>query len=320
MLAAAGTPRTTGSYSCPIENAPTQEGTMNDLKQILVGVDFSPPSAAALRQAMRIGKWSQASLKVVHVLETLLVVDIQEAMSVLQEDIVNMLMADAKEGWQAFAAKIPGAASLPFEVEINSAVAGLTRRAGEPGVGLLVLGAHGSQDKKAVGPVATGCVRRSPSDVLLVQEPHDRAYTTVIACVDFSPTSRRAVEQAAAVAARDSATLYVIHAYSAPWRKSALRKPATADLDVRYRDMMLARLEEFCKPMGAEMTYLKPRYQLVEHDSHAHGIGHFARQIGADLVVLGKRGKSNLRDVFLGSTAERVLRDAPCSILAVRPV
>lgn len=293
---------------------------MNDLKQVLVGVDFSPCSATALRQATRIAKWSQARLKVVHVLETLLVVDIQEAMSVMQEDIVNMLMADAKQSWQAFAAKIPGAGSLPFEVEINSAVAGLTRRAGEEGVGLLVIGTHGPEVKKAVGPVATGCVRRSPSDVLLVQEPHDRPYTTVIACVDFSPTSHRAVEQAAAVAARDSATLYVIHAYSAPWHKSALKKsPATTDLDVRYRDMMLARLQEFCKPMGAEMTYLKPRYQLVEHDSHAHGIGQFARQIGADLVVLGKRGKTNLRDVFLGSTAERVLRDAPCSILAVRP-
>lgn len=294
---------------------------MNDLKQILVGVDFSPCSAAALRQAMRIAKWSQSSIKVVHVLETLLVVDIQEAMSVLQEDVVNTLMADAKESWRAFAAKTPGAASLPFDVEINSAVAGLTRRAGEPGVGLLVIGAHGPQVKKAVGPVAAGCVRRSPSDVLLVQEPHDRPYTTVVACVDFSPSSRRAVEQAAAVAARDSATLYVIHAYSAPWRTSALKKsPATTDLDVRYRDMMLARLEEFCKALGAEMTFLKPRYQLVEHDSHAHGIGAFARQIGADLVVVGKRGRTNLRDVFLGSTAERILHDAPCSILAVRPI
>jgi nucleotide-binding universal stress UspA family protein len=292
---------------------------MNDLKQILVGVDFSACSATALKQAMRIAKWNQATLKVVHVLETLLVVDLQEAMSVMQEDIVNMLRDDAKTLWSDFAAKIPGAPALPFDVEINSAVAGLTRRAGEPGVGLLVIGTHGPEVKKAVGPVATGCVRRSPSDVLLVQDPHARPYTTVIACVDFSETSRRAVEQAAAVAARDSATLYVIHAYSTPWRKSKLKSPNIADLDVRYRDMMLARLQEFCKPFGAEMQFLKPRYQLVEHESHAHGLGAFARQIGADLVVLGKRGKTNLRDIFLGSTAERVLRDAPCSILAVRP-
>lgn len=293
---------------------------MNDLKQVLVGIDFSPASAAALKQAMRIAKWSQAGVKAVHILESLMVLDIQEAMTVMQEDIVNMLVDDAKKSWIDFAAKVPGAAEIPFESEINSAVAGLTRRAGEPGVGLLVLGTRNPEMKKPVGPVAVGCVRRSPSDVLLVQDPHDKPYTTVIACVDFSDTSRRAVEQAAAVAARDSATLYVVHAYSTPWRKSTLKKSAkVADLDVRFREMMLSRLEEFCKPMGAEMSYLKPRYQLIEHDTHAHGIGEFARQIGADLVVLGKRGRTNMRDVFLGSTAERVLRDAPCSILAVRP-
>ena len=229
---------------------------MNDLKTILVGVDFSPSSATALRQAVRIAKWSRSGLRIVHVLETLMVVDLQEAMSVMQEDVVNALNADARASWRAFGATVPGAAELPFETEINSAVAALTRRAGEPGVGLLVIGTHGPEVQKGVGPVATGCVRRAPSDVLLVQDPHDRPYTTVIACVDFSETSRRAVEQAAAVAARDSATLYVIHAYSTPWRKSKLKSPNIADLDVRFRDMTLARLQEFCKPLGAQMQYL----------------------------------------------------------------
>jgi nucleotide-binding universal stress UspA family protein len=293
---------------------------MNKLRTIVVGVDFCPASAAALRQAMRIARWSQSGVKVVHVLETLMVVDLQEALSVMQADIVNVLAEDARKSWQEFAAAIPGAAELLFETEINSAVAGLTRRAGDPGVDLLVIGTRGPEVKKAVGPVASGCVRRSPSHVLLVQDPHSGPYTTVIVGVDFSETSRRAVEQAAAVATRDSATLYVIHAYSAPWKKSTIKKSASAaDLDVRYRGMLLARLEEFCKPLGAQMTYLKPRYQLVEHDSHGHGIGQFASQIGADLVVVGKRGKTNLRDILLGSTAERVLRDAPCSILAVHP-
>ncbi|MBM4361664.1 MAG: universal stress protein, partial [Deltaproteobacteria bacterium] len=39
----------------------------------------------------------------------------------------------------------------------------------------------------------------------------------------------------------------------------------------------------------------------------------------ADLVVLGTRGRTNLRDLFLGSTAERVVRECPCSVLAVPP-
>ena len=39
----------------------------------------------------------------------------------------------------------------------------------------------------------------------------------------------------------------------------------------------------------------------------------------APLVVIGTKGKSNLKYVLLGSTAERLLRDLPASVLAVKP-
>ena len=39
----------------------------------------------------------------------------------------------------------------------------------------------------------------------------------------------------------------------------------------------------------------------------------------ADLVVLGTRGKTGLRELLIGTTAEKVVSNAPCSILAVKP-
>ena len=45
----------------------------------------------------------------------------------------------------------------------------------------------------------------------------------------------------------------------------------------------------------------------------------YAAKAGADLIVLGTRGKTNLRDILLGSTAERVLAESRCSVLAVKP-
>jgi nucleotide-binding universal stress UspA family protein len=41
--------------------------------------------------------------------------------------------------------------------------------------------------------------------------------------------------------------------------------------------------------------------------------------LGAELVVMGTRGRTNLRDMLLGSTAERTIAEARCSVLAVRP-
>jgi nucleotide-binding universal stress UspA family protein len=53
--------------------------------------------------------------------------------------------------------------------------------------------------------------------------------------------------------------------------------------------------------------------------SYARGIVEYATSTNADLVVIGTHGKSNLRYLLLGSTAERVLRHTGCSVLAVRP-
>ena len=43
-----------------------------------------------------------------------------------------------------------------------------------------------------------------------------------------------------------------------------------------------------------------------------------AREIGADLIVLSTRGHSELKHLLLGSTAERVVRNAPCPVLVSR--
>jgi nucleotide-binding universal stress UspA family protein len=45
----------------------------------------------------------------------------------------------------------------------------------------------------------------------------------------------------------------------------------------------------------------------------------YAREKAIELVVVGTIGRTNLREILLGSTAERVVRDSPCSVLAVRP-
>ena len=43
-----------------------------------------------------------------------------------------------------------------------------------------------------------------------------------------------------------------------------------------------------------------------------------ARELAADLIIVGTHGRSGPRRVLLGSVAEEVLRDAPCNVLVVR--
>jgi universal stress protein E len=63
-----------------------------------------------------------------------------------------------------------------------------------------------------------------------------------------------------------------------------------------------------------------PRTRRHEIDSDpVYGIPTVARAVRAQIVVMGAVSRSGLKRVFIGNTAERVLRDVPCDVLVVKP-
>ena len=78
-------------------------------------------------------------------------------------------------------------------------------------------------------------------------------------------------------------------------------------------------LEQRLKEFVGDTSGVDPHFAVFDAGSHRCGIAEYARQVEADLVVLGTKGRTNLRYVLLGSTVERLLRDVPCSVLTVKP-
>jgi nucleotide-binding universal stress UspA family protein len=58
--------------------------------------------------------------------------------------------------------------------------------------------------------------------------------------------------------------------------------------------------------------------EVVDAEYAFEGIVNQAVKIGADLIVLGSYGRTGLRRLLMGSTTERVIGHAPCSVLVVR--
>lgn len=296
---------------------------MDRLKSIIVGVDFTTNSKAAVRQAVRIAKWNRSRLRAVHVVDSLVLAAVQDAAVAFNGDVRSDLAEDARVGWKTFIADIPESESLELIVEIGSPRPTLLRIAKQNEADLLVLGARGVSGGH-IGTLASACVRKAECPVLLVQENHSGPFKSVVACVDFSETSKLALERAIRTAAQDSAALHILHVFYGPWNRPHYWEPAwpvKAEIKNEYTAGIDKKLREFCEQFRHELEFLKAQYHVIDHPgSHGAAITDFVKEGGADLVVLGTRGRTNLRDMIIGSTAERVVRDAPCSILAIRPV
>lgn len=292
---------------------------MNQLKSILVGVDFSDCSRSALAQALRMARWNNAQLKVLHALEHIRISDAAWTSHIPHEKLEADALAEARTGLLQCLREAGASKEVGALVDLGSPIDCILRRVRENAVDLLVLGVKGdSMIPMGAGTLATKCLRKSPSKVMLVHGGHTGAFRRIITGVDFSEGSRDAIRQALHVARQDNAHVHFVHVFSGSWGRSAVIPDAwevSGETASQYRQALEGRLREFVGDVSGSQA----RFGVVEAGSHGHGLAEYALRFRADLLVLGSKGRSNLAYVMLGTTVERLLREIPCSALVVRP-
>lgn len=300
---------------------------MPESKPILVTVDFSRCSADALRQGVRIAGWNGAPVRVLHVVDVPMMDPMSPPLLPIALPTVDVLVKDAGKRWDEFAREVPGKSQAGFEVRVGSPRGQILEYVHAVGPELLVMGVFGPAGASAgMGSVAAGCVRKAECDVLLVREGAAGAFRRVAACIDFSEGSRAALDRAIRVAAQDGAALHIVHVYADPWH--GLEAPGVIrqnmpEFRATLNQSVEARMREFCAPFSHELGGLKAEFHAIQSDpkwgSFGRGIARFIADHGIDLGVLASHSTWTIREMVLGSTAERILRDAPCSLLTVRP-
>jgi len=198
---------------------------------------------------------------------------------------------------------------LALDVSFGSRFGGIHQYVLDRDADLLVLGAVGhGRPNVGLGTLASGCIRSVPADVLVARDDLHGPFRTVVVGVDFSDTSRRALEAAAMLAANESGTLRAVFVVPDAYGEAVL---PSQDID--------QELEMFTRAATAAWPGLEVLCDVYPHAGHRSGLLEFATLVHGDVVVVGTRGRTNLRDVVLGSTAEKVLRDSLMAVWACKP-
>ncbi|MEN8177829.1 MAG: universal stress protein [Pseudomonadota bacterium] len=184
-------------------------------------------------------------------------------------------------------------------------------------------------------------LRKCPCPVWLVKSEAPKAYRRILATVDvddrYPPAelkTRHAVnlqilELAGSLALSEFAELHVAHAWDAIGESAMLgafmyepeekisayveqiRRQHEANLDGLMR--------EVTSQLGQDtLEYLKPRTHLVKGWARKE-IPALTKRIEADLIVMGTVARTGVPGFIMGNTAETILNQIDCSVLAIKP-
>jgi nucleotide-binding universal stress UspA family protein len=290
------------------------------LGTILVPHDFSSHSDAALKRAVDLAKASKARIHLLHAyawpVNGVMPYDMVMPSGVwdaIREGTLEKLEEIRKDlAKQGVGAEAEASSLLPVEA--------ITATAARLRADLIVLGTRGLTGVKHIvlGSVAERTVRLAPCPVLAVKEGDPGGpLKRVLVATDFSKPGDHARDVGVALAKQVGADVHLVHAFDIPLALVTPYEVAVPDGLIREaREAARKKLDLALDEVRAKGV--KATGHLAEVPA-APAIADLAKELNADLVVIGTHGRTGLRHVLLGSVAERTLRLAPCAVLTVKP-
>jgi nucleotide-binding universal stress UspA family protein len=179
---------------------------------------------------------------------------------------------------------------------------------------LIVVGTHGRSGlpKALLGSVAERIFRSSSVPVLTLgpQVEEGLIYTAprkILVAADFTPASRQAVRYGATLAAKYACGLTLLHVVGAHALDNVPDRPAVVHgLERRITELM-----------GRESAHV-PTTVRIEASDVTRSIVDVAREISADLLLMGVRASAGLLDRLRIPHAYQVIRECSCPVLTLR--
>lgn len=146
-------------------------------------------------------------------------------------------------------------------------------------------------------------------------------FDKILVALDGSDHAQKALDTAIRLAQRCDGELVLFHAVQLSALRGDYHAMVTPAARKIYRGLgreqgeaILDSAEKTAKEMGLD----KVVRSMVESDSTAKAVLAEAESLGADLLVVGTRGLTGLREMAMGSVAHKITSAAHCPVLVVR--
>lgn len=290
------------------------------MDKIVVATDFSRRAERALFRAAQLAVRHGAALSLLHVIPTLPLEAFKRLLFETPLETEQRLHQLARAKLAALADKVRARYGVTADLHlgVGRVYAEINRHARESGADLVVIGAHGEHFLRDVflGTTVSKVLDHGRLPLLIVRSGRFEPYCRVLVPVDFSRPSRLALESAMGLAEPEA--VYALHAYEVPFDSQMRYAGVSEETMQRYRAQALdearRQMEAFLAEAGAGAAA-----RVIEQGYAPAVIRDRARALGADLIVIGKRGETELDEELLGSVTKHVLYETGCDLLVVNP-
>lgn len=269
---------------------------------IVCGVDHSPGARSAARFAAALADRLALPLVLVHVVQPPIPQsELGMAARTTDAVVIEELRKAGVSLLEAVAEELGPGREVVAELRFGGASEALEAVAESAGAELVVVGTRGlgAVSSLLLGSVSRRLAAHGPCPTVVVPETGATVGDAPIVCaVDESEESRAALATAATLSERLDATLVLAH--------------ATPD------DAPTEKGEELLARLAGESDLVRPVERLLLRGDPAEAVVAAATARGAEMIVIGSRGRGALASAALGSVSSAVATRARCAVTIVR--
>lgn len=313
---------------------------MKRFKNILYVNDSTDDQAWAIARAVCLAENKQADLTVVDVIPIEVVtagIGLPPG-GPISTDLKAAVVADHHDRLEALVKPYQQRLSIRLDVLVGNTALEVIRAVLKNAYDLVIKPAENpSWLERLFGKNDMHLLRQCPCPVWLMKPREKANYNTILAAVDFDPLgplgtdrdlNREILELAGLLAMSNFASLHLAHAWEAFVEAPPLSKGATSlvgaayyveKTHARHRNGLYLLGEEMRKWIGVDTyDYLSPSLHLTKGPAKKV-IPRLAAELRADLVVMGTIARTGISGLIIGNTAEAILDQLSCSVLAIKP-